>query len=73
MAESRTSGYVTLSGAAFDEPLSVLTDELGFELDRIGPADDPRTACYSCDTESSPTAAGFYSQLMSRCCHRIRR
>ena len=47
MAESRTSGYVTLSGAAFDETLSVLTDELGFELDRIGPADDPRTAIVS--------------------------
>ena len=38
---------ISVSGHPFDETLAFFTDELGFRLDRISPADNPTMAVVS--------------------------
>lgn len=45
IAESRAS--LSVSGHPFDETLAFFVDELGFQMDRISPADDPTSAIVS--------------------------
>jgi len=41
------SGHIVVSGQPFDDTLAFLTDDIGFRVDRISPADDPSTAVLS--------------------------
>lgn len=47
MTSSTAAGTISVSGHPFDETLAFFTDELGFRLDRISPADDPTMAIVS--------------------------
>lgn len=47
MTDQTGAGHIALSGQPFDETLAFFTDELGFRLDRISPADNPAKALLS--------------------------
>jgi len=47
MTSGSAQASISVSGHPFDETLSFFTDELGFRLDRISPADNPAMAVVS--------------------------
>jgi len=47
MAPPRHLGHLVVSGQPFDETVSFFTDELGFRIDRVSPADNPARAIVS--------------------------
>jgi len=47
MADLSSTGHVVVSGNPFDETLAFFTDNLGFQMDRISPADNPGLALLS--------------------------
>jgi len=47
MPSPQATAHLVVSGQPFDDTLSFFTDQLGFQLDRITPADDPAKALVS--------------------------